>query len=122
MATGQASTILRHLQGLVAAPDTRGLSDPDLLERFAARQDPDALTALVQRYGRLVWRVCRHVLRHEQDAEDAFQATFLVLARKAHSIRKTQVLASWLHGVAYRVALRARRDAAIRRRHERQGF
>jgi RNA polymerase sigma factor (sigma-70 family) len=121
MAAGQAGTVLRHLRHLVVAQETRGLSDAQLLRRFAAHREEDAFAALVQRHGRLVWNVCRHVLGDEHDAEDAFQATFLVLARKAASVRKAEALASWLHGAAYRVALRARRDAAIRRVHEQRG-
>jgi DNA-directed RNA polymerase specialized sigma24 family protein len=121
MAAGHPSTVLRHLRNLVVAPGTQDLSDAQLLRRFAAHHEEGAFAALVQRHGRLVWGVCQHVLRHEQDAEDAFQATFLVLARKAESIRKGDALACFLHETAYRVALRARRDAAIRRAHERQG-
>ena len=92
-----------------------GLSNGQLLERFAAGREESAFAALLERHGRLVWGVCRHVLRQEQDAEDAFQATFLVLARKASSIRKSESVASWLHGVAYRVSLKARARAAARR-------
>jgi RNA polymerase sigma factor (sigma-70 family) len=121
MATGQACTVLRHLRGLVVTQGTRDQGDAQLLERFATHHDEAAFATLVQRYGRLVWSVCRHVLRHEQDAEDAFQATFLVLARKPNTVRKGDALAAFLHGTAYRVALRARRDAAIRRVHERRG-
>jgi RNA polymerase sigma factor (sigma-70 family) len=121
MATTQAFTALRHLRSLIAVQESAELSDADLLRRFVAHQAEDAFAALVRRHGRLVWSVCRHVLGHEQDAEDAFQATFLVLARKAGTIRKGEALASWLHGTAHRVALRAKRDAAIRRAHERRG-
>ena len=121
MATGQADTLLRHLRGLVVSQRARGLSDAELLQAFAAGREEGAFAALIERHGRLVWGVCRNVLRHEQDAEDAFQATFLVLARKASSIRKREALAGWLHGTAYRVALRAKRDAAIRRAREHRG-
>src|SRR5262249_24339883 len=71
-------------------------------------------------HGPLVQGVCRRLLRKEHEVEDAFQATFLVLAQKAHAIRKRESLGSWLHGVAYRIAARARADAALRRAHEKK--
>ena len=97
-----------------------GPTDRDLLAGFASRGDHAAFAELVRRHGPMVLRTCRRTLRHEEDAEDAFQATFLVLAEKAGSVRKTEALGSWLHGVAHRVALRARRDAGRRRAHERE--
>ena len=99
------------------------MTDAQLVARFLARQDDGADAAfegLVERHGPMVMRVCRGVLRDEHDAEDAFQTTFLVLARKARSLWVKDSLASWLHGVAYRVASRARIDAMRRRHHERQ--
>src|SRR5579885_3017820 len=98
MATAQLHTLMRHLKGLAA-----GGQQPDrqLLDDFAACRDEAAFAALVSRHGAMVLRVCRRVLRHEEDAEDAFQATFLVLARNAKSIRRREALASWLYGVAY---------------------
>jgi RNA polymerase sigma factor (sigma-70 family) len=99
------------LGGAQAAADR---SDAELLRCFAARREEDAFAALVRRHGPLVLSVCRRLLRQEQDAEDAFQATFLVLARKAASVRRGQSLASWLYGVARHTALRARSDAARR--------
>jgi RNA polymerase sigma factor (sigma-70 family) len=120
MAKAQLGTVLRHIRGLTLTEVTRGLSDRELLERFQASRDEGAFAALVQRHAALVWGVCRGVLRHEQDAEDAWQASFLVLARQAASIRRTEALAGWLYGVAYRVALMARRRAAARRTRERQ--
>jgi hypothetical protein len=93
---------------LRAALGTRAPGDPtdaDLLHRFAGRRDEEAFAALLQRHGPLVLSVCRRVLGNADDADDAFQATFLVLVRKAGSIRKGGSLASWLHGVALRVAL-----------------
>src|SRR6185312_8490281 len=89
-----------------------------LLDHFILRQDEVAFAELVRRHGPMVLTACRHVLRHEQDAEDAFQATFLVLARKAGSIRKARSLACWLHGVAHHTAMSARRSANRRRNHE----
>src|SRR6185437_10697563 len=107
--------VVRHLRQL----GNTAVSDGQLLQRFALGHEESAFTALLERHGRLVWSVCRHVLQHEQDAEDAFQATFLVLARKAGSIRKHESVASWLYGVAYRVALKARARAAAQRARER---
>ena len=95
-------------------------SDAQLLERFAARHSEGAFTVLVERHGPLVQSVCRRILNDAHDAEDAFQATFLILARKANTIQKHQSLASWLYKVAYRVALRARADISRRRTQEKE--
>jgi RNA polymerase sigma factor (sigma-70 family) len=116
MAALHPDVVLRHLRRLAAWQQ----SDAELLGRFIACGDGDAFAALVRRHGPLVLSVCRSVLGHEQDAEDAFQATFLVLARKAGSVRKRAALSSWLHGVAYRLAREALARAAQRRLHERQ--
>jgi RNA polymerase sigma factor (sigma-70 family) len=96
----------------------RALPDHELLQRFHARQDQAAFDALLHRHGPMVLDVCRSVLGNEADVEDAFQATFLVLARKAGSIRNATSLGSWLHGVAYRGALKARVRLVTRRKHE----
>jgi RNA polymerase sigma factor (sigma-70 family) len=120
MASGQAG-LLRHIHRLWDLGTFAGLTDAQLLSRFAARHEDGAepaFEALVERHGPMVFRVCRCVLRDEHAAEDAFQATFLVLARKARSLWVKDSLGSWLHGVAHRVASRARSDAARRRRHE----
>src|SRR5262245_29668249 len=120
MLNRQQEVVLPHLCRLIGSSSGRDLSDGDLLERFLARCDAEAFAALVRRHGPTVLGVCRRVLRHTQDAEDAFQATFLVLTRKARSIARRGALGSWLYGVAYRVALKARDDAVRRRRHERR--
>ena len=114
----QLEPLVRDLRRLVEAQATRDLSDAQLLEQFARGRDEAAFAALMCRHGRLVWHVCRHVLHQEQDAEDAFQASFLVLALKAASLRRRQGLGNWLHGVAYRVAMNARRKAMRRQAHE----
>jgi RNA polymerase sigma factor (sigma-70 family) len=98
--------------------DTAGATDEQLLEAYLARRDPAALEVLVRRHGPMVWGVCRRLLGHH-DAEDAFQATFFVLVRKAGSIVSRAVLASWLHGVARRTALKARTAATRRAARER---
>jgi RNA polymerase sigma factor (sigma-70 family) len=120
MATAQLNTVIRHIRLLAHAEPEGASADGDLLERFIVCHDEAAFRALVARHGQLVLSVCRHVLNHDADAEDAFQATFLVLAQNAASIRKQEALASWLHGVAYRIAMKAKRDAARRRVRERQ--
>ena len=95
-----------------------GPPDQHLLERFVSQQDEAAFAALVERHGSMVVSVARNVLNHPQDAEDVFQATFLVLARRAGSIRKLSSVGSWLHGVAYRLAHNAKRAALARNRVE----
>jgi RNA polymerase sigma factor (sigma-70 family) len=105
---------------MVAPQAAKELTDGQLLEHFTRRHDEAAFTAIVERYGRLVLSVCRRVLHHEQDAEDAFQATFLVLAQKAAAIRKREALPSWLHGVAYHLAMKAKRGINRRQHHERR--
>src|SRR5262249_18350281 len=113
MAGKQLGTVLRHIRTL-AEPPPADHSDGELLRRFTDGREEGAFAALVRRHGPLVLAVCRRLLQHEQDAEDAFQATFLVLARKAASVRREQSLAGWLYGVARRTALHARADAAQR--------
>jgi RNA polymerase sigma factor (sigma-70 family) len=112
MTRSRAGTVLGQLAKLLRAPPAGRLPDADLVRRFAAERDEAAFAALLERHGPLVWRVCRRGLVHEQDAEDAFQATFLVLAQKAASLRKAGSVAAWLHGVAVRVAAQARARTA----------
>jgi RNA polymerase sigma factor (sigma-70 family) len=95
------------------------LSDGQLLDRFVDRRDASAFEAIVERYGPLVWGVCRRVVRDHHDAEDAFQATFLVLARKAASVMPREKLGNWLYGVAFQTAMKARATRAKRRVRER---
>src|SRR3954466_7663676 len=94
-----------------------GRSDAQLLDDFVRRRAPAAGAAIVRRHGPMVWGVCRRALGHH-DAEDAFQATFLVLARRAESIRPGGLLGNWLYGVARRTALKAKALAARRRARE----
>jgi RNA polymerase sigma factor (sigma-70 family) len=114
MATGLGQ-VLQHLQHAGG-----GQTDGQLLARFAATRDEASFAALVRRHGPMVLGVCRRVLGHFHDAEDAFQATFLVLARKAASVVKRESVSCWLHGVAYHTALRAGAAIGRRRARERQ--
>ncbi len=118
MANAVSSSVLRFIRSVVDDPRMRGCADRELLARYLGGRDEAAFVALVRRHGPMVLDVCRGVLACEADAEDAFQATFLVLAKKAGSIREATSLAGWLHGVAYRVARRAQTEFARRQKHE----
>src|SRR5215472_16598147 len=114
----QRSLILRYLRRTLADPATEGVADAELLRRFVANRDEAAFELLRWRHAAMVLGQCRAVLRHEQDAEDAFQATFLTLARRGHAIRRGESLAGWLYRVGYRVAVRARAKTACRNARE----
>ena len=118
MDNASLSAVLRQVRKLAGAQGSEGRSDSELLDAFLSRQDATAFAALVQRHGPMVLNVCHRVLHQREDAEDAFQATFLILARKAASVRKRPALASWLYGAASRMALSIKRAAARRRSHE----
>jgi RNA polymerase sigma factor (sigma-70 family) len=119
MTQERLTTVLRHLRQVAGSGTVQELTDGQLLQRFTAAREEVAFGALIRRHGRLVLGVCRRILRHEQDAEDAFQATFLILARKARSIRKGEAVGSWLFGVARRIALKARARGARQQARER---
>jgi RNA polymerase sigma factor (sigma-70 family) len=118
MTVASRDRVLQHVHQLIAGRGAEGMSDGELLQAFAQRQDHEGFAVLVRRHGPMVFNVCRRSLHHQQDAEDAFQATFLVLARKAAAVCNGQALPAWLHRTAYRMALDIRRAAARRRRHE----
>ena len=121
MTTGQPQAVLRHLRRLVLRDDASP-ADGELLEEFVARRDEAAFEALLRRHGPMVLGVCRRVLSDCNDADDAFQATFLVLIRNAGSLSRPELLGNWLYGVAYRTAARLRAQAAARQRRERQAM
>jgi RNA polymerase sigma factor (sigma-70 family) len=108
---------LRHVLGL----DDGGLADAELLSGYVERRDLAAFESLVRRHGSLVWGVCRRILDTDDDTADAFQATFLVFARKASKIQKRDSVGSWLYGVARQIARQLQRQLAVRRRRERGG-
>jgi RNA polymerase sigma factor (sigma-70 family) len=118
MAGGQLNTVLRHLRRLGAQAGAGKLDDRLLLERFVSQRDQAAFEAILARHGPMVLNVCRRVLSDPGAVEDAFQATFVVLVRKAGAVRKGDLLANWLYGVAYRTAARAKVEAAKRRARE----
>jgi RNA polymerase sigma factor (sigma-70 family) len=119
MASGPTSNVLRPFYRAALRQDGAGLTDGELLEAFVLHRDDAFFEALVRRHGPMVLGVCRRVLRDAHDADDAFQAAFLVLAQRAAAVRPRQLVGNWLHGVAYRTALAARRAAARRRARER---
>ena len=120
MATGQLGGVIQHLRRAMLLRDGAGRTDGQLLEDYVSRRDEAALAVLVQRHGPMVWGVCRRVLSNYHDAEDAFQATFLVLVRRAASIASPELLANWLYGVAHQTAIKARATVAKRKMRERQ--
>jgi hypothetical protein len=111
----RAGAILRYIRNLAVARADELLPDRQLLERFATRQDQSAYTCLLKRHGPMVLSVCHSVLNDSHEAEDAFQATFVVLAQKAGSIHRQEAIAGWLFRVAHHIATKARAKA-IRRR------
>jgi RNA polymerase sigma factor (sigma-70 family) len=120
MANTQSTKIVRQLRRAVLLRDGAGMTDGQLLDCFLRQRDDAAFAALVRRHAPMVWGVCRRVLRHHHDAEDAFQATFLVLVRKAATVNPREMVANWLYGVAYQTALKARSLAARRKQREGQ--
>jgi RNA polymerase sigma factor (sigma-70 family) len=120
MATGQFSGVIESLRRTALLRDEGGLTEGQLLEAFLVHADEAAFEALLHRLGPMVWGVCLRVLGATHDAEDAFQAAFLVLVRKADAIRPREMVGPWLYSVAYRTALKAKAVAARRRAREKQ--
>ena len=112
--------LLRYLHRMAANSPGGGLTDGQLLERFVRQQDEAAFAVLLQRHAKMVWNVCSRILRDPHQTEDAFQATFLVLVRKAGSIAHGERLANWLYGVAFRVAKKAKVQTGKRQAHRRE--
>jgi RNA polymerase sigma factor (sigma-70 family) len=120
MATNQLRRVLQSLHRATFPPEGAGLSDGQLLDSYVRSREESAFAALVHRHGPMVWGVCRRVLRSHQDAEDAFQATFLVLVRKASAVVPREMVANWLYGVAHQTALKARTTTTKRQAREKQ--
>jgi RNA polymerase sigma factor (sigma-70 family) len=120
MASAQLGSVVQHLRRVRETHALGEASDAQLLERFLQRREEAAFAALLRRHGAMVLSVSKRVLHHTQDAEDVFQATFLLLARKAASIRKRESVSCWLHGVAHRLALKARTRLLTRQQHEKR--
>src|SRR5215472_15884202 len=115
MPTSPMSEVIRYLRSLLRLPEGAEPTDGQLLECFVSRRESAALEALVRRHAPMVRGVCRRVLQNHHDAEDAFQATFLVLVRKAAVVRPREMVGNWLYGVAHQTALKARATAATQR-------
>src|SRR5262249_17284176 len=112
MSNGALANVLRHIRHLAGAHGAGGLTDRQLLERFARQRDEVAFAALVERHGPMVLGVCRRLLGNIHDAEDAFQATFLVFARRAGSVPWHDSVGNWLYGVAHRTARKMKASTA----------
>ncbi|HWY88574.1 MAG TPA: sigma-70 family RNA polymerase sigma factor [Gemmataceae bacterium] len=122
MPTSRLSTVFHELRQAVLRHDGAGLTDGRLLDTFINQNDEAAFEALVHRHGRMVWGVCRRILHNHQDVEDAFQSVFLVLVRKARSVRPREMVGNWLYGVAHQTALKAKAMAMRRKARESQAM
>jgi RNA polymerase sigma factor (sigma-70 family) len=120
MANGKANKVIQQLRKAMLLRGGAGITDGQLLNCFLTQRDDAAFATLVKRHGPMVWGVCRRVLHHHHDAEDAFQATFLVLVRKAATVEPKEMVANWLYGVAYQTALKARSVSTRRKEREKQ--
>src|SRR5258708_5945540 len=120
MATKATDKFIEQLRRIVLFGGGPGLTDANLLRRFAEERDNAAFEAIMRRHGPMVWGVCRRILSNPQDAEDAFQATFLVLVRKAATLRPREMVGNWLYGVAHQTAIRTRALNAKRSGREKQ--
>jgi len=120
MANREVTAVLNRLRQAALRHDGAGLTDRELLDGFIMRQDEAAFEALVRRHGPMVLGVCQRILRNQADAEDAFQATFLVLVRKASSVRPRGMVGNWLYGVAHNTARNAKAMNLRRRQKERE--
>lgn len=120
MSRQSLDSLVRHVGRLTSEAEERQWTDSQLLRQFVAQRDETAFATLLRRHGPLVWAVCRRVLGQDADVEDALQATFLVLSRKAASIRRTNSVASWLYGVACRVAMNMKKTSTRRQRYEKR--
>src|SRR5438105_2184151 len=118
--TTQMRKVIQHLRSALRLREGADRTDGQLLECFVSRREPVALEALVRRHGPMVWGVCRHLLRNYHDAEDAFQATFLVLVRKAAAVTPRAMVGNWLYSVAKQTARKVRATTAKQRTRERQ--
>src|SRR5262249_28678059 len=116
MASRRINPVLKHIQRLIDRQEASAWTDQQLLDRFISRKEEAAFTALVRRHGAMVLALGSRILRQREDAEDVFQAAFLVLARKARSIRKQESIGGWLYRVAFRQALRVRAESSKRGR------
>src|SRR5262249_47741181 len=114
MASRHLSKVLQHLRYIISGKGAGDAADSQLLKQFISQQDENAFRKLLDRYGPMVMGVCGRALADPHDAEDAFQATFLVLVQKAGAIQEQELVGNWLYGVAFRIARRARLNAARR--------